>query len=207
MNSFTGHKGFTIAHVAHHVRFILAGAEQLHEKIFELCERVRQLEEAVEQLQAAASSDPHPLLSPDLLKIKTSQELYGSSAFAGAPPRQSQSGSVDNLRDENLRQSVGALTLGSQPVYAEGSRPSTNFMSRGSSPPDVATDILQLSATFPFPWAVDVSMRKRIRDALPPKEEAQRICEEARAHALWQYVALLLVVLLFVLSTLTYAKV
>jgi hypothetical protein len=193
LNSLHGSESFTSAHVAHHVRFILAGAEQLHEKIFELCERVRQLEEAVEQLQAAASSDPHPLLSPDLLKIKTSQDLYGSTAFSGAPAQQSQSATVDMLRDENLRQSVGALTLGSQPVYAESSRPATDFMSRGNSPPDVATDILQLSATFPFPWAVDVSMRKRIRDALPPKVEAQRICEEARAHALWQYVALSLV--------------
>jgi hypothetical protein len=57
---------------------------------------------------------------------------------------------------------------------------------RDSSPPEVAPDILQLSTTFPFPWMVDLSIRKRIRDALPPKAEAQRICEEARANALWQ---------------------
>lgn len=59
---------------------------------------------------------------------------------------------------------------------------------RESSPPEVPPDILQLSATFPFPWAVDLKIRKRIRDALPPRAEAQRVCEEARRNALWQYV-------------------
>ena len=57
---------------------------------------------------------------------------------------------------------------------------------RDPSPPEVAPDILQLSTTFPFPWMIDVSIRKRIRDSLPPKAEARRICEEARANALWQ---------------------
>ena len=55
-----------------------------------------------------------------------------------------------------------------------------------NGPPNVALDILQLSATFPFPWVVDMSMRNRIRDALPPRAEAQRICEEARNNAIWQ---------------------
>jgi len=59
--------------------------------------------------------------------------------------------------------------------------------SRDLSGPEVAPDILQLSTTFPFPWMMDVSIRKRIRDALPPKAEAQRLCEEARANALWQF--------------------
>jgi hypothetical protein len=34
---------------------------------------------------------------------------------------------------------------------------------------------------------MDISIRKRIRDSLPPKAEAQRICEEARTNALWQF--------------------
>ncbi|KAF9561089.1 hypothetical protein CPC08DRAFT_664768 [Agrocybe pediades] len=160
-------------------RFILAGAEQLHEKISELSDRVRQLEEAVEVLQAKVSNEPHPLLAPALLKIKTSQELYGS------PPSHPATTSVTETRDENLRLSVGSLTLNTQPPYAEGSRPAIDVLP--ATMPNVKPDILQLSATFPFPWAVDVSIRKRIRDELPPKSEALRLCEQARDNALWQF--------------------
>jgi hypothetical protein len=182
--------------LTHGPRFILAGAEQLHEKIFELGDRVRQLEDALELLHSNTSKEPHPLLAPELLRIKTSQELYGSTIPHHASTLLASDLSA-TARDEHLRQSVKALTLGSQPPYAESSRPNTaEFLSGGdtSSPPDIAPDILQLSATFPFPWAVDVSMRKRIRDALPPRSEAQRICEEARANALWQLAISLFIV-------------
>ena len=176
--------------LTHGSRFILAGAEQLHEKIFELGDRVRQLEDALELLHSKTSKEPHPLLAPELLRIKTSQELYGSSIPHHVPSTLSASDLSASARDEHLRQSVKALSLSSQPPYAGSSRPNADFLPTGDtgSPPDIAPDILQLSATFPFPWAVDVSMRKRIRDALPPRSEAQRICEEARANALWQSV-------------------
>ncbi|KAK7048537.1 4Fe-4S ferredoxin-type domain-containing protein [Favolaschia claudopus] len=52
-------------------RFILANTEQLHEKVSQLSERVRGLEDALQGFSAQ-----HPLLAPDLLRIKTSQELY-----------------------------------------------------------------------------------------------------------------------------------
>ncbi|KAF8175186.1 hypothetical protein K438DRAFT_2045735, partial [Mycena galopus ATCC 62051] len=52
-------------------RFILANTEQLHEKITQLSEPVRQLEDGLESV-----SGQHPLLAPDLRRIKTSQELY-----------------------------------------------------------------------------------------------------------------------------------
>lgn len=90
-------------------------------------------------------SAEHPLLVPELRRIKTSQELY-------VPPANA------------------ALT------------------SDAASAPVVAPDILQLSITFPFPWSVDLKIRQRIRDALPPRAEAQALCEEARRNALWQHV-------------------
>ena len=139
------------------LRFILAGAEQLRDKIFELADRVRQLEEALDEVyQEIYVGKTHPLLAPDLLKVKTSQELYGSDGPLSAPD-------ADTRGEESLHQSVGALSLSSQPIYAESSRPtvSAEYTSQ-DAPSDVALDILQLSATFPFPWAVDVSMRQRI---------------------------------------------
>ncbi|CAK5284132.1 unnamed protein product [Mycena citricolor] len=118
-------------------RFILANTEQLHQTIARLSDRVRQLEDGLEGVQS-----DHPLLTSDLRRIKTSQELYVANA---------------------------ALTLDP------------------NAGPVVAPDILQLSVTFPFPWSVDLKIRQRIRDALPPRAEAQALCEEARRNALWQY--------------------
>jgi hypothetical protein len=54
------------------VRFVLASTEELHEKIDELADRVRQLEDALRYAHSHLSplSEPHPLLTEDLLKIK-----------------------------------------------------------------------------------------------------------------------------------------
>ncbi|PFH53342.1 hypothetical protein AMATHDRAFT_45610 [Amanita thiersii Skay4041] len=173
-------------------RFILANTEQLHEKIFQLSDRVRQLEEALETLQASYSNQPHPLLTPELLRIKTSQDLYTQQ-----PTVEQQTGGASSIsqRDETLRQSVVALSLNKSMTNSSGitlgsipdASSSKNYGLESSAPPEVPPDILQLSATFPFPWSVDLKIRKRIRDALPPREEAQAICEEARRNALWQY--------------------
>ena len=182
-------------------RFILAGAEQLHEKIFQLSDRVRQLEDALECLQSRCSNQPHPLLSPELLRIKTSQELYGTivnpssnsnatPSSGTAPTSSAADHSVINSRDGSLRELDNNNHNGGDPSPRGADLMETTTITTDPGqeppPPEVAPDILQLSTTFPFPWMMDVSIRKRIRDALPPKAEAQRICEEARANALWQ---------------------
>lgn len=170
------------------IRFILANTEQLHDKILEMSERVRQLEDALGEMQSKCSPTlPHPLLAPELMKVKTFQDLYGTAN----PQRAIHSlpGPTPVAKEDQLRQSLkslSSLSLNCQPPYAENPRPQDHM--NESTPPEIGKDILQLSATFPFPWAVDVSIRKRIRDALPPKDEATRICHEARNNALWQFV-------------------
>lgn len=49
---------------------MLANTESLHEKIAELSHRVRSLEDALAVAHKALSSETHPLLSDELLKIK-----------------------------------------------------------------------------------------------------------------------------------------
>lgn len=185
----------------------MAGAEQLHEKIFQLSDRVRQLEDALDCLQSRCSNQPHPLLSPELLRIKTSQELYGTimnppSNSNNAPPSASSgttptASAVEHSRDGSLREldntnrngdpsPRGADLMETTTTTTAPTTIATETGREQPTGPEVAPDILQLSTTFPFPWMMDVSIRKRIRDALPPKAEAQRICEEARANALWQ---------------------
>ncbi|KAF5355299.1 hypothetical protein D9758_005984 [Tetrapyrgos nigripes] len=52
------------------VRFVLASTQELHEKIHELANRVRELEDALRSDHAQLSNGQHPLLSEELLKIK-----------------------------------------------------------------------------------------------------------------------------------------
>lgn len=51
-------------------RFVLASTQELHEKITELCSRVRDLEDGLRVSHALNSNEPHPLLSDELLRIK-----------------------------------------------------------------------------------------------------------------------------------------
>lgn len=71
--------------------------------------------------------------------------------------------------------------------------PQNDALSRiqDSPPPDIHPDVMALSATFPFPWQVDATVRQQIRACLPKKEDALIICQQARLNALWQYVPLL----------------
>jgi len=51
-------------------RFILANTEALHEKIGELSNRVRELEDALAQSHSLHTHEPHSLLREELLSIK-----------------------------------------------------------------------------------------------------------------------------------------
>ena len=180
-------------------RFILANTEQLHEKITQLTDRVRELEGALE----ASSDRRHPLLSPEKLRVKISQELYG----VGCP--QQPHCQLDNPRPRSPSQMPKrGTTPSSVAVAGPLGRPADDPLSLVKSPspsdqhidnpypsavsviypapPEVPPDVLQLSATFPFPWSIDLRTRKRIRDALPPRREAETICEQAQKNALWQ---------------------
>lgn len=56
-------------------RFVLADTEQLHRKISEMGQRIRQLEDALAIFQSGVSTDTHPLLRDELLSIKFGPEV------------------------------------------------------------------------------------------------------------------------------------
>ncbi|KAF8335644.1 hypothetical protein F5887DRAFT_1079053 [Amanita rubescens] len=150
-------------------RYILESREQLEDKISQLSSRMWQLEDA---LEASCSNQPHPLLAPGLRSVKTSQDLYTSQSVLTQQtiPANNNASRVEPIRSMH-------------PQNANSKQPSRQV----SIPPEAPPDALQLSTSFPFPWSMDLSVRKRIRDALPPLAEAQAICAEARKNALWQY--------------------
>lgn len=83
------------------LRFILADTEQLHRKISEMSERIRQLEDAIAIFQAGVSNERHPLLRDELLTIKFGPEVRRTVDEENT--RESLSKSIDAL---------GTLTIG-----------------------------------------------------------------------------------------------
>ena len=53
-------------------RSLLPDTEQLHRKISEMGQRIRQLEDALAILQSSVSTEPHPLLGDELFSVKSS---------------------------------------------------------------------------------------------------------------------------------------
>ena len=58
-------------------RFVLAGSDKLHKKVLEMSSRIRQLEDALQIAHAAISGRDHPLLAPELLKVKNGVDMPG----------------------------------------------------------------------------------------------------------------------------------
>lgn len=56
------------------LRFVLSDTDELHQKITEMSQRIRQLEDALGLLQSNISSEKHPLLRDELLMIKYGPE-------------------------------------------------------------------------------------------------------------------------------------
>ncbi|KDQ26286.1 hypothetical protein PLEOSDRAFT_30253, partial [Pleurotus ostreatus PC15] len=83
-------------------RFILADTQQLHRKISEMSNRIRALEDALAIMHGTTSSERHPLLSDDLLKIKFGAEALRSDS---TQKPNGQGGEQENI------DALGTLTL------------------------------------------------------------------------------------------------
>lgn len=168
-------------------RFILANTEQLHAKIIQMSERIRQLEDALENVQAKCSSDPHPLLHQDSLRIKNSLELYSSHATGGRHTLMD--GTIKENHASNLQLSVASSSTQDADKIHD-SRSEERYSSAEaftSDVPRLSPEIEKLSQTFPYPWLPNNPMRQRIHEMLPSREEAEYLCAQARLNALWQY--------------------
>ncbi|KAF9477057.1 hypothetical protein BDN70DRAFT_862320 [Pholiota conissans] len=175
-------------------RFILADTEQLHEKIYEMSNRIRQLEDALAILQSSVTDQRHPLLSEELLKIK-----FGSEAIN---PKHAELSDADSAINKSI-DSLGTLSLGSsgKMQYFGGSAGSETLMMRAdeeanhssddeeheSTPPrpDVFTEVEKLANLFPFTAKGRPNVRalELLETFLPPQEKALEMCDSFMNHA------------------------
>ncbi|KAF9071992.1 hypothetical protein BDP27DRAFT_1321271 [Rhodocollybia butyracea] len=103
---------------------ILANTEQLHERIENLCHRIRELESALRGAHTQLSQEEHPLLQPDLLQLKAPDNGYlndgpipqvAFTSVAGPSSDASALVTEENTakkpEDENLIDAFGTLSI------------------------------------------------------------------------------------------------
>ncbi|KAF8076284.1 fungal-specific transcription factor domain-containing protein [Lyophyllum atratum] len=171
-------------------RFVLADTTQLHIKIAEMGQRIRQLEDALAIFQSGISRETHPLLRDELLSIKFGPDT-GQAIDRDEPARTSSMDSIDAL---------GTLTIGDhgQVRYFGRSAGSEALFLAGAEMDDVASsvesdrvpqvpfEISRLSSAFPFgaegnsEQALDL-----LFDSLPAQPRAWSLCETYMEHAAW----------------------
>ncbi|KAJ3716513.1 fungal-specific transcription factor domain-containing protein [Lentinula raphanica] len=101
-------------------RFILASTDQLHSKISLMSSRIRALEDALAIFQASVSSERHPLLEDDLLKIKFGSEVKNLEEFESPGSQQEESTTIPTgtsatrSADATTLDAFGTLTLGEE---------------------------------------------------------------------------------------------
>ncbi|KAI0345766.1 hypothetical protein BDW22DRAFT_1389654 [Trametopsis cervina] len=167
-------------------RFILANTEQLHEKIKVMSDRIRELEGGLQTVHSRVSADEHPLLRHELLSIKKSPELFGIDQQAANPDVAPDSTSV--VDDISAEFSAASSSKDGDEQKRSGA---SSAAASGNNNAFFPENLAQLSRAFPSPWSIsfelDLKMRRQIHDLLPPREEAERLCLQARKNAFWQF--------------------
>ncbi|KAJ4481959.1 fungal-specific transcription factor domain-containing protein [Lentinula aciculospora] len=158
-------------------RFILANTEQLHAKIQEMSEHIRRLEEALEG--SSSPSNPHPLLQPEMLNVKSTMQLYGVAQpkHGGTSIPMSSERTVDHDIISNVGESNWNDTMSS---VAAGKRRDDRM----------EAEILRLNHAFPLgdgrtSIETSLSLREYIRCQLPSRQESAYIWEQMQANASW----------------------
>ncbi|KAF7325994.1 hypothetical protein MKEN_00450300 [Mycena kentingensis (nom. inval.)] len=163
-------------------RFILADTDALHDKIAEMSQRIRQLEEALAILQGAVTSDRHPLLAQDLLRIK----------FAAEAPKRASEGGEGKGAEPDI-DALGTLTLGDDgEVKYFGRSAGTEALlvaeddseddreEDGANPDD--TDLADIGDMFPTGGHPDSTKLARLHALLPPREDALSLARSWLLH-------------------------
>ncbi|KAI0630475.1 fungal-specific transcription factor domain-containing protein [Trametes polyzona] len=166
-------------------RFILADTDQLHRKISEMSERIRQLEDALAIFQAGISHERHPLLRDELLTIKFGPEVRRT--VDEEHTRDLLSSSIDAL---------GTLTVGEhgESKYFGRSAGSETLIStttdvedEGEVVPSIDSELADIAITFPLAIIHEGTdaLLEKLEARLPPQPRAWALCETYLEHTTW----------------------
>ncbi|KAL0949720.1 hypothetical protein HGRIS_009759 [Hohenbuehelia grisea] len=160
-------------------RFVLADTAQLHAKITEMGQRIRQLEDALAIFQAGVSNEHHPLLREELLRIK----FYPDKEQETSSAQDSYTDSIDALGTLTIGDRGEAKyfgrSAGSETLFLAGAEMEMVGQDEVELPPS-SEDIARLSNMFPFgaegSWNVEEAL-DMLFSHLPSQPRAWALCE------------------------------
>ncbi|KAL0954257.1 hypothetical protein HGRIS_005385 [Hohenbuehelia grisea] len=176
-------------------RFVLAATEHLHRRISRLSARIRQLEDALADLQARHSKDPHPLLHEDLLAATDDENdgtTLGDEPMGAAPPEVIDAFGTLSISDHGISRFFGP-TGGSESLLLANSNPSTASPASPGSPSHrtstpLSTELSHFSRSFPFtPLGTSIDVQASVEKHLPPWERANSLCNTYFDQAGWLF--------------------
>ncbi|THH15615.1 hypothetical protein EW146_g4890 [Bondarzewia mesenterica] len=183
-------------------RFVLASTQELHEKITELCTRVRELEDALRVSHKQTSSETHPLLSDDLLRVKAplQRDVSLRSHAVNNQPED------DDTNPDDV-DSFGTLSISDSGQTKYYGQPANSWYflqnedMQEECPDDRSADlqgilppeILEISSSFrlaPMNKQTSEAISERLRSLywyLPPADKAAELRDIYFSHAAWMY--------------------
>ncbi|KAJ7636040.1 fungal-specific transcription factor domain-containing protein [Mycena polygramma] len=183
-------------------RFVLASTQELHEKISELANRVRELEDALRTSHSHLSNEQHPLLSEELLRIKAPLQrevpaFRNQPSGAAIKEEEHNPDVVDAFGSLSISLSGGAKYFGTtanswyflQNETAEEDEPEDDLLTRLQNV--LPAHILTRAAAFPIsPVAPPTHENDSLRGLfwyLPPGIKAAALRDIYFTHAAWMY--------------------
>ncbi|KAF8074759.1 fungal-specific transcription factor domain-containing protein [Lyophyllum atratum] len=182
-------------------RFVLASTQELHEKIAELATRVRQLEDGLRTAHSHLSSEQHPLLAEELLRIKAPLQREA------APLRTPNANPVkEEEQNPDVVDAFGSLSISiSGRANYFGHVATSWYFLQNELPEDgdqgdqlatlrtvLPSDILKRASAFPISATNQSSESERVglQDLfwyLPPADKALELRSIYYSHAAWMY--------------------
>ncbi|KAK7679489.1 hypothetical protein QCA50_017543 [Cerrena zonata] len=171
-------------------RFVLANTEELHDKISVLANRIRQLEDGLQEERAARGlADPHPLLAADLLRLKRPLERESSEALK--EPEVDASEAIDAVGSLSISDSGHSKFFGhtANAWYLLQIEEGQEEDAEDNKIP-LPSEIPWLNHTFPVSSTNSQSVKDvqgSLMVLLPEVEKARRLAELYFRHAAWMY--------------------
>ncbi|KAF7309610.1 Fungal-trans domain-containing protein [Mycena indigotica] len=176
-------------------RFVLANTEVLHEKILELSNRIRQLEDGLLDSHTQTSSTPHPLLAPQLLAIKRPLERDRPDMPLKSDKPDSSNEGVEAMGSLSISDGGRSTFFGqaANSWYLLKNETASDDEEVGSPQTDhiLPKDLPWLAYSFPFTTTsingTGEDVRTTLLNLLPNAGIAQRFSESYYRHAAWMY--------------------
>ncbi|EIW53168.1 uncharacterized protein TRAVEDRAFT_39946 [Trametes versicolor FP-101664 SS1] len=183
-------------------RFILADTDRLHRKIAEMSDRIRQLEDGLAILQSSVTRETHPLLTQDLLGIKSGLELHSATRFASGSGGGGMEapGEGDEEEEEEVQyidafgtlavRDDGAATFYGRSAGSEDEKPQLTLSTvahTSNMHPGLSPELNRLAATFPSgPTNLPIyDLQDLMQGYLPPWQRAVELRDLYLEQAPW----------------------